>query len=157
MGKIGLYTLPRKSMNLPYSIRIYWTNFWQPTVHVQKNVFEKTLIKDGSSHLYAYFGFFCVQIGQLFEAQWDFKLSEKFEFAAFFLLKKWFDYFQTFFKDSQCLKKLTNLDAKGAKRSVRMWAISFKKIFNNIFFLMNGGLSKISSVLTYILLLRIMY
>ena len=28
-------TLPRKIMNLPYSIRMYWTNFWQPTVHVQ--------------------------------------------------------------------------------------------------------------------------
>ena len=28
-----------------YNIRMYWTNFWQPTVHVQQNMFEKTLIK----------------------------------------------------------------------------------------------------------------
>ena len=37
-------TLTRKNMNLLYSIRtMYWTNFWQPTVHVQQNIFEKTL------------------------------------------------------------------------------------------------------------------
>ena len=36
---------------------------------VQQNIFEKTLIEVGSSHLYASFGTFCVQIGQLFEAQ----------------------------------------------------------------------------------------
>ena len=49
------YTLPRKNMNLPYSICSYWTNFWQPTVH------KKTLIDVGSSHLYASLGTFCVQ------------------------------------------------------------------------------------------------
>ena len=32
------------------------------------NYFWKTLIEVGSSHLYASFGTFCVQIGQLFEA-----------------------------------------------------------------------------------------
>ena len=37
------YTLTRKNMNLPYSIRMYWTNFWQPTDHVQHNIFEKSL------------------------------------------------------------------------------------------------------------------
>ena len=36
-------TIPRKIMNLPYSICMYWTNVWQPTVHVQQNIFEKTL------------------------------------------------------------------------------------------------------------------
>ena len=41
-------TLTRKNMNLPYFIRMYWTNFWQPTVHVQQNVYEKTLIEVGS-------------------------------------------------------------------------------------------------------------
>ena len=35
------YTLPRKNMKLPYSIRMHWTNFCQPTVHVQQNIFEK--------------------------------------------------------------------------------------------------------------------
>ena len=71
--EIFTYTaLPRKNMNLPYSIVMYWTNFWQPTVHVQQNIFEKTLIKIGSSHLYASFGTFCVQIGQFLESQWVF-------------------------------------------------------------------------------------
>ena len=42
-------TLTRKNMNLPYSMRMYWTIFWQPTVHVHKNIFEKTLIEVGSS------------------------------------------------------------------------------------------------------------
>ena len=71
-------TLPRKNMNLSYFIRMYSTNFWQPTVHVLQNVFEKNLIEVGSSHLYASFGTFCVQIGQLFAAQWVFKHSEEF-------------------------------------------------------------------------------
>ena len=48
-------------------------NFWQPTVHEQQNIFEKILIKVGSSHIYTSFGTFCVQIGQLFEAQWVFE------------------------------------------------------------------------------------
>ena len=48
---------------------MYVTNFWPPTVHIQQNVFEKTLIEVFSSHLYASFGTFCGQIGQLFEAQ----------------------------------------------------------------------------------------
>ena len=67
------YTMPRKNMNLPYSILMYWTNIWQPTVRVQQDIFEKILVEDSSSHLYASFGTFCVQIGQLFEAQWVFE------------------------------------------------------------------------------------
>ena len=59
-------------MNLPYSMRMYWTNFWQPTIHAPQNIFSKTLIEVGTSHIYASFGTFCVQIGQLFEAQWVF-------------------------------------------------------------------------------------
>ena len=54
-----------------HNIRIYWTNFWQPTeptVYVQENIFEKTYIEIGSPHLYASFGTFFTQIGQLFEA-----------------------------------------------------------------------------------------
>ena len=36
------------------------------------NIFlKKTLLEVYSSHLYASFGTFCEQIGQLFEAQWD--------------------------------------------------------------------------------------
>ena len=52
---------------------MYWKNFWQPTVHVQLNIFEKKLIEIGSSHLYTSFGIFCVQIGQFLEAQWVFE------------------------------------------------------------------------------------
>ena len=74
-------------MNLPYSIRMDWTNFWQPTVNKQQNIFEKTLIKVGSSHLYASFGTICVEIGKLFESQWDFKLSEDFEKDDFCVVK----------------------------------------------------------------------
>ena len=52
---------------------MYWTHFWQQTIHVQQNIFEKILIEDGTSHLYASFGTFCVQIGQFLEAQWVFE------------------------------------------------------------------------------------
>ena len=74
----SLGTLTRKNMNLPCSIRMYWTNFWHPNVNVQQNIFEKTLIEVGCSHLYASFGTFCVQIGQLFAAQWIFETCLKF-------------------------------------------------------------------------------
>ena len=70
-----------------YSIRMYWTNFRQPTAHVQQNIFGKTLIEVCSPHLYASFGTFCVQIGQLFEAQWVFKHSEEFRNRRHFPLK----------------------------------------------------------------------
>ena len=56
--RISQPSLPRKNMNLHYSIFLFWTNFWQPTVHVQKNIFEKNLIKAYSPHLYASFGTF---------------------------------------------------------------------------------------------------
>ena len=35
----------------------------------------------------AYFGTFCVQIGQLFEAQWVFKVSKEFEIDDIFIRK----------------------------------------------------------------------
>ena len=50
-----------------YNIRMYWTNFWQSSVHVHQNIFERTLVEVFNSHLYASFGTFCAQIGQLFE------------------------------------------------------------------------------------------
>ena len=71
-------TMLRENMNLPCSIRMYFTNFWQPTVHVQQNIFEKTLIKACSPHLYASFCTFCLQICQSYAAQWVFKQSEEF-------------------------------------------------------------------------------
>ena len=41
-------------------------------MYVQQDIFEKTSIEVGNSLLYASFGTFWVQIGQLVEAQWDF-------------------------------------------------------------------------------------
>ena len=56
------------------------------------------------------------------------------------------------FKDSLCREKLTNLDAKCSKRSVKMWTTnSYMSFFKNILLYMNGGrLSKIRSVHTYV-------
>ena len=60
-----------------YNICLYWANFWQPTIHVQQKVSEKTLKEVLILYLYASFGTFSVQIGQLFEAQWIFEVSLK--------------------------------------------------------------------------------
>ena len=49
------FTETRKNMNLPYFIRMYWTNFWPPTIHAPQNIFEKTFIEVGSSHIYTSF------------------------------------------------------------------------------------------------------
>ena len=64
-------------MNLPYSIRMYWTNSWPLTVQLQQYIFEKTLKENGSTHLYASFDTFCVHIGQLSETQWVFLKTVK--------------------------------------------------------------------------------
>ena len=56
------------------------------------------------------------------------------------------------FKDSLCRDQLTNVDAKGAKRSVKMWTANFyKNVFKNILLYMNGRLSKTHSVHTYVI------
>ena len=60
-----------------HNIRMYWTNFRQPTAHVQQNVFGKTPIEACSPHLYASLGTFYAQIGQLFEAKWVFEVCLK--------------------------------------------------------------------------------
>ena len=67
-----IHTMPHKNIYKPYSIRMYWPNFWKSFVHLQQNVFEKIDIEVGSSHLYASFGTFFVQIRQLFKVQWEF-------------------------------------------------------------------------------------
>ena len=108
-------------INCPdHNIHMYWTNFWHPKTHVQQNIFGKNLIKVGSSHLYASFGTFCSQIGHLFEGQWVFWLCLKIDKSL--LSKQNVDDFGILrmFKDSLWRKWLTNLDAKGAKRSVKM-------------------------------------
>ena len=66
------YTMPRKNINLSYSIRMYWTNFWQPTVLVQQKL-EKLLQKFVGHIFRLLLAPFFVQIGQLFEAQWVFE------------------------------------------------------------------------------------
>ena len=112
----------------------------------QKIHMKKLLL--GAFNIYT----FCVQIGQLFEAEWDFKLSEEFEIDVIFLWKQPFYRFQAFFKDSLCLQKLTNLDAKGAKRSVKMWTANFyQNFFKNTLLYMNGRPSKLRSVHTYVM------
>ena len=74
------------------------------------------------------------------------------EISDIFLRWQRFVDFQTYFKDSLCLEKLTDLGAKGAKRSVKMLTTNFyKSFFKNILLYMNGWLSKIRSVHTYVI------
>ena len=42
---------------------MYLNNFFQPTVCLQQQNFENTLVEVDSLHLYASFGTFCIQIG----------------------------------------------------------------------------------------------
>ena len=58
-----------------------------------------------------------------------------------------FEFFRKF-KDPLFLEKLINLDAKGAKRSVKMWAINFYMSFyeNSLLYINDGQLSKFCSV-----------
>ena len=60
-----------------------------------------------------------------------------------------FEFFRKFIVSLR-LEYLTNLDVKGAKRSVKMQTTKFyKSFFKNILLHMNGRLSKIRSVHTY--------
>ena len=85
-------------------------------MHLQQNLFEKIHIEVGSSHLYAPFGTFCVQFGQILEAQ---RVFEKCLKTVKLLFSKEndvdFEFFRKF-KVSLRLENLTNLDAKGAKK-----------------------------------------
>ena len=59
-----------------------------------------------------------------------------------------FEFFRKF-EVSLCLKKITNLSAKDAKRSVKMWTTSFCNNFcKNILLNLNGRLQKIRLVHT---------
>ena len=35
-----------------HNIRMYWTNFWQPTVHVEQYIFEKKLLEKLVAHIF---------------------------------------------------------------------------------------------------------
>ena len=63
----GYYTAPQKNESTLLHTYVR-NNFWQPTARVQQYFFEKALIEVGSSHLYASFGTFYVQIDQSAEA-----------------------------------------------------------------------------------------
>ena len=108
-----------------------WTNFWQPTVYVQQNIFEKTLIKIGSSHLYASFGEFCVQIGRLVGSQWDFKLSEYFETNAIFLQKQRFLPFSKIFQRLTVPRKIIHFGRKRYQKK-RKELPAFINVFSKI-------------------------
>ena len=79
----------------------------------EKKIFRIPL-KVGSSHLYASFGTFSVEISQLFEAQWDFKLSEEFEIDAIFLRKILWKYVLAF-----------NLNCKKPHKATRLFINNF--------------------------------
>ena len=64
-AKKKVFTMPRKNVNLPYFIPYICTEFFF--------LIHKEFV---SSYLYASFGTFCIQIGQLFEAQWVFENSK---------------------------------------------------------------------------------
>ena len=64
--------------------------------------FWKNSIEVGRSHFYASFGTFCIQIDQLFEAQWDFELLEEFEIDV--IQKQQFHVFKHFSK-THCVAK----------------------------------------------------
>ena len=124
-----------KNLQKLATIRIYFTpyvyficteGFFDSRPFMYNSIFlKKTLVEVCIPHLYASFGTFCVQIGQLFKTQCDFKLSEEFEIDLIFLRKQQFYHFHTSFTDSLCLELLTNLDAKDTKRSVKMSATNF--------------------------------
>ena len=71
LNYLNTMQIPTDSTKINHSghnIHMYWLNFRQPTAHVQQNILGKTPIEVWSPHLYASFGAFCVQIGQLFAA-----------------------------------------------------------------------------------------
>ena len=74
--------------------RKYWTNFWQPTIHVQQNIFENTSVEVCNSHLHASFGTFCVKICQFVAAQRAFKHSKMFCCTWIVCCQKFIHYIQ---------------------------------------------------------------
>ena len=86
-GTKSQYTDSTKINRPGNNIRMHWTNFKQPTAHLQQDIFGKTLIQVCSLHLYASFGTFWVQIGQLFAPQWVFEHSEEVEIGDILMFK----------------------------------------------------------------------
>ena len=110
-----------------------WTIFWQQTDNVQQNIFEKPSKEVGSSQLYASIGTFCAQIGQFLEPQWVFRKCLKTVKSLFSKENDVdFEFFRKF-KISLFREKLTNLNTKGVKRSVKMWATNLYEFFQKYF------------------------
>ena len=133
-----------------HSIRMYWTNLWQPTAPIQLNVFEELQYK------------FVVHIFTLLLANFTPKLvsfskhSEPLKYvlkSTISCLRRDMSSISEFywmFKDSLWREYLTNFVAKGAKRSVKMLTTYFCTSFSkNILLYMNSRPLKIRLVHTY--------
>ena len=125
---------------------MYWTNIRQPTVHVQQNIFGKTLIEVCSPHLYASYGTFCVQIGQLVTAQWVFEHLEEFRNWRHFPSKtavcRFLKVLQRLtvpriydqFGRKRCLKKRKDVDYKLLKKySQKYFVVHEQSAVKNLF------------------------
>jgi len=126
-----------------YNMRMFWTNFWQPTVHIQQTIFEKTPIEVFYSYLYASFGTFCVQIGQFFKAQWVFEACFRKSTNCCYRRKM-----SPMFKDSLCS------DSNNRpiwKQNMPKEAQRCRVFFKNILIYMNGRLSKDRSLHTHVI------
>ena len=112
---------------------MYWTNFWVHIFTLLLAPFAPKLVKY-SRH------------------SESLNIRKNCEIADIFLQWQRFLDFQTYFKDLLCLELLTNLGAKSAKRSAKMWTIRFyKSFFKNILLYIRSRLSKIRSVHTYVM------
>ena len=134
---------------------MYWTNFWQPTVHVQQNIFEKLfkkLVSNIFTLLLTPFAFKLVNYSRHSARGESLNIRKNSKIDDIFLRRQLIVNFQTYFKDSLCLQILTNFGVKCAQRSVKMWTTSFYWSFSkNILFYMSSRLSKIRSVHTYVM------
>ena len=128
---------------------MYWMHLWHPTVRAQQNIFEKNYTEVRSPHHYASYW-------HLLGPNWliirSLNYVRKSTNRCYRRKMSSISKFFCMVKDTLCREWLTNLDAKGTKRSVWMWPIDFHKmIFENILFHTNFGLSKIRSVHRYVL------
>ena len=106
--------------------RSYWPNFWQLIIHIQQNMFYRTLIKVCSLHLYISLGTFLVNSSRHSESlKYAWKSTNRCYLRKMSSISEFF----RMFNDSLCLEWLTNLDAKGAKRSVKIWTKNYYKSF----------------------------
>ena len=123
-------------------------NFWQPTAHVKQNIFENTLVEACSPNLYASFGTFCVEIGQLCETQWVFEACLKINKSL-----SWKENSSDHLKTHCAANNGPIWTQKVPKRSVKMSTTSFYKSFFKKYVGIHeqSAVSKIRSVHTYVM------